>query len=62
MLSIQKIEVGSKVVFIPFSESIYVPLIFNYENKNSVKGKKSFDCKYLLNLNCLDESIKDLLV
>lgn len=62
MLSIQKIEVGSKVVFIPFSESIYVPLIFNYENKNSIKGKKSFECKYLLNLNCLDENIKDLVV
>lgn len=62
MLSIQKIEIGSKVVFIPFSESIYVPLIFNCESNFLNKEKKYFECKYLLNLNCLDENIKDLLM
>ena len=61
----KRIEKGLKSIFVPHSEGIYVSINLSeniFTGYNTEFNNNYFKCKYILNLNSIEEELKELII
>jgi hypothetical protein len=68
-INIKRLDRGIKAIFVPHSPGVYVSISLgisnmeqNLTNENNQEVNKYYKCNAILNLDCVDSELKELLM